>query len=204
VAARLTVRATGFSYPRRCRPLMNATVALVVLVALLGWCLYAFNRLVRLANLLREAWSGIDVQLKRRHDLVPSLVDVVKAHAGFERGVLEEITRLRSTSPAARATADLQDSENALTSRLKSVLAVAEAYPELRASRSYLDLQTQLVEVEDQLQMARRYYNGTVRDYNIAAESFPSNLIAGVCRFSLESFFQVDSATERQVPKVNL
>jgi len=183
---------------------MIGMFALVLVVALFLWVLCAFNRLVRHANLVREAWSGIDVQLKRRHDLVPSLVDVVKAHAGFERGVLEEITRLRSGAQSQRASADLQDRENVLTARLKSVLAVAEAYPELRASRSYLDLQTQLADVEDQLQMARRYYNGAVRDYNIAVESFPSNLVAVVFRFPLESFFQVEAATERQVPKVGL
>jgi len=183
---------------------MTGMFALAVAVALLLWVLYAFNRLVRQANLVREAWSGIDVQLKRRHDLVPSLVDVVKAHAGFERGVLEEITRLRGGAQSPRASPDLQDRENMLTARLKSVLAVAEAYPELRASRSYLDLQTQLVDVEDQLQMARRYYNGAVRDYNIAVESFPSNLVATAFRFPLETFFQVEAATDRQVPKVSV
>jgi LemA protein len=183
---------------------MTATLALAAGITLLGWMLFAFNRLVRHANLVREAWSGIDVQLKRRHDLVPSLVDIVKGHANFERRLLEAVTRLRSAAAAPRATPDLQDRENALTAQLKSVLAVAEAYPELRASRSYLDLQTQLVEVEDQLQMARRYYNGTVRDYNIAVESFPSNLVAALFKFQPEGFFQVESATDRHTPQVSL
>lgn len=183
---------------------MTETLALAMLGVLLVWVLYAFNRLVRYANLIREAWSGIDVQLKRRHDLVPNLVEVVKGHARFEQRVLEDITRLRSSTSTPRATTELQDRENLLSARLKSVLAVAEAYPELRASRSYLDLQTQLVEVENQLQMARRYYNGTVRDYNIAVESFPSNLVAAVFGFRLEAFFQIESATQREAPQVSL
>ena len=183
---------------------MAAILALILAAILLGWVLFAFNRLVRHANLVREAWSGIDVQLRRRHDLVPSLIEVVKGHAKFEQQTLEDITRLRGGERPDRATADLQDQENQLTAHLKSVLAVAEAYPDLHASRSYLDLQTQLTQVEDQLQMARRYYNGTVRDYNIAVESFPSNLVAKAFGFSLQTFFQIETATEREVPKVEL
>jgi LemA protein len=183
---------------------MTGIVLLILAAILVGWTLVAFNRLVRHANLVREAWSGIDVQLRRRHDLIPNLVDVVKGHANFERQTLEDVTRLRGGDLPDRATADLQDQENRLTSHLKSVLAVAEAYPDLHASRSYLNLQKQLVQVEDQLQMARRYYNGTVRDYNIAVESFPSNLVAKIFGFSLQRFFQIDTATEREVPKVDL
>ena len=158
-----------------------------------------FNRLVRERNMVREGWSGIDVQLKRRHDLVPNLVESVRGHATFERTVLEEVTRLRGAPRASRA---LQDGENALTTQLRGLLAVAEAYPQLRAGESFLGLQQRLTEVENQLQMARRYYNGAVRDYNIVVESFPSNLVARAFGFTLEEFFQVESALERAVPEV--
>ena len=172
-------------------------IGAIAVLALAG--ALAFNRLVRHRNLVREAWSGIDVQLKRRHDLVPNLVESVRGHATFERTVLEEVTRLRGAPRASRA---LQDGENALTTQLRGLLAVAEAYPQLRAGESFLGLQQRLTEVENQLQMARRYYNGAVRDYNIAVESFPSNLVARAFGFTLEEFFQVESALERAVPEV--
>jgi len=173
--------------------LLGALIAAAIVIAL------AFNRLVRHRNLVREAWSGIDVQLKRRHDLVPSLVESVRGHATFERGVLEDVTRLRGDAPASRA---LQDGENALSAQLRGLLAVVEAYPQLRAGESFLELQKRLAEVENHLQMARRYYNGTVRDYNTVVESFPSNLVAGAFGFTLADFFQVESALERAVPEV--
>ncbi len=172
-----------------------------LLLVLLLWLVVAFNRLVRQRNLVREGWSGIDVQLKRRHDLVPALVEAVRGHAAFERGVLEEVTRLRAAAPATRAQ---QDGENALAAQLRGLLAVVEAYPELRASESFLTLQAQLAAVEDHLQLARRYFNGAVRDYNVVVESFPSNLVAGAFGFGLHEFFQVESALERQVPAVRL
>src|SRR4029079_853753 len=127
--------------------LLGALIAAAIVIAL------AFNRLVRHRNLVREAWSGIDVQLKRRHDLVPSLVESVRGHATFERGVLEDVTRLRGGAPASRA---LQDGENALSAQLRALLAVVEAYPQLRAGESFLELQKRLAEVENHLQMARR------------------------------------------------
>ena len=172
-------------------------IGAIAVLALAG--ALAFNRLVRHRNLVREAWSGIDVQLKRRHDLVPNLVESVRGHATFERTVLEEVTRLRGAPRASRA---LQDGENALATQLRGLLAVAEAYPQLRAGESFLGLQQRLTEVENQLQMARRYYNGAVRDYNIVVESFPSNLVARAFGFTLEEFFQVESALERAVPEV--
>jgi LemA protein len=183
---------------------MGGYGVLIGAVSALGWIAYAFNRLVRHANLVREAWSGIDVQLKRRHDLVPNLVETVKSHASYEKGVLEDVVRLRGQGRATQASPELEERENSLTSSLRSVLVVAEAYPELRADRSFLDLQEQLVEIENHLQMARRYYNGTVRDYNIAVESFPSNLVARLFGYDLGLFFQVESATERQTPAVEL
>ena len=178
---------------------MTGALAVGALLVVLVVVALAFNRLVRHRNLVREAWSGIDVQLKRRHDLVPNLVESVRGHATFERTVLEEVTRLRGAPRASRA---LQDGENALTTQLRGLLAVAEAYPQLRAGESFLGLQQRLTEVENQLQMARRYYNGAVRDYNIVVESFPSNLVARAFGFTLEEFFQVESALERAVPEV--
>lgn len=178
---------------------MTGALAVGALLVVLVVVALAFNRLVRHRNLVREAWSGIDVQLKRRHDLVPNLVESVRGHATFERTVLEEVTRLRGAPRASRA---LQDGENALATQLRGLLAVAEAYPQLRAGESFLGLQQRLTEVENQLQMARRYYNGAVRDYNIVVESFPSNLVARAFGFTLEEFFQVESALERAVPEV--
>lgn len=179
---------------------MLLPLALAGLLGLLLWIAFAFNRLVRHRNLVREAWSGIDVQLQRRHDLVPALVEATRGHARFERDTLESVIRLR----ALGATRAQQDGENALSDQLRGLLAVAEAYPELRASQSFLELQARLVEVENHLQMARRYYNGTVRDLNIAVESFPANLVARACGFTTQEFFQVESATERAVPQVAL
>ena len=178
-------------------------LALIVtaLLGLLAWTAFAFNRLIRLANLVREGWSGIDVQLKRRHDLVPNLVEVVRAYASFEKRLLEDLTRMRSEGRATRA---LQDGENALSAQLRGVLAVAENYPQLLANKNFLRLQEQLTAIEDQLQMSRRYYNGTVRDYNTAVESFPSNLVASLFDFHTQEFFQIESAVERRVPEVTL
>jgi LemA protein len=179
---------------------MLPSLAFAALLGLLLWIALAFNRLVRHRNLVREAWSGIDVQLLRRHDLVPALIEATRGHARFERDTFESVVRLRGPG----ATRAQQDGENALSGQLRELLAVVEAYPELHANKSFLDLQTRLVEVENQLQMARRYYNGTVRDFNIAAESFPSNLVASACGFTAQEFFQVESATERAVPQVQL
>ena len=170
-------------------------LTLVGLAALLA---IAFNRLVRHRNLVKEAWSGIDVQLKRRHHLIPSLLETVKGFAEFERDVLERVTRLR-----ARATAggpeirELQDGENQLASKVQQLFAVAEGYPELRTNQSFLTFQQQLVEIEDKLQMARRSYNGAVRDHNIRIESVPSDVVAKVFGFTRREFFEVQSAAER-------
>ncbi|GAG01072.1 unnamed protein product, partial [marine sediment metagenome] len=145
----------------------------------------------------------IDVQLKRRHNLIPSLVETVKGYAGHEKGVLEDVTRLRDFRGDDR-TAEKADRENALTDGLKRLFAVAEAYPDLKANRSFLDLQSQLSDIEDQLQMARRYYNGTVRNFNILVESFPSNWVARLWGFRREDFFQIVTTSEREAPKVEM
>ena len=166
-------------------------VAVAVVIFVAGCVMLLYNRLVRHANLVREAWSGIDVQLKCRHDLVLNLVETVKGYAGFEQSLLKRITELRSRALADSSIEDRQEDENSLTRCLKSLFAVVEDYPELKANQSFLDLHNQLAEIEQNLQMARRYHNGTVRDYNIRVESFPSNLVAKVFRFEQAVYFQV-------------
>jgi len=176
------------------------SLALILLLgaqaALLLWGIILFNRLVARRNHAREAWSGIDVQLKRRHDLLPKLVEAVKAYAGFERQVLAESVESRSGRPPAERAA----AENALTGRLRELLAVVEAYPDLKASNSYLDLQQQITEAEEQIQYARRYYNGTVRELNILVDSFPSNLVARLFGYAHMEYFEIDLATQRDSP----
>ena len=188
---------------------LASTTALVAVVAvaavgLLVWLVVSFNRLVRERNLVAEGWSGIDVQLKRRHNLIPALVEVVKGYSRHERKLLTDIAELRSRSLSAERLKDREESENALTDQLKGLFALAEAYPQLKADRQFLRLAEQLSAIEDQLQMARRYYNGAVRNYNIRVESFPSNLVAGLFGFKRAEFFQVETATERAAPKVEV
>jgi LemA protein len=165
-----------------------------------------FNRLVRTRQMANEAWSGIDVQLKRRSDLVPNLVDTVKGYAAHERSVLEEVTALRgaaralpSDDVAARAQA-----EGALSAALGRLFALSENYPDLKASANFLGLQQQLSDLENDIQMARRYYNGAVRNLNVLVQSFPSNLIAGVFGFAQRDYFELSDATEGAVPQVDL
>ena len=188
---------------------LASTTALVAVVAvaavgLLVWLVVSFNRLVRERNLVAEGWSGIDVQLKRRHNLIPALVEVVKGYSRHERKLLTDIAELRSRSLSAERLKDREESENALTDQLKGLFALAEAYPQLKADRQFLRLAEQLSAIEDQLQMARRYYNGAVRNYNIRVESFPSNLVARLFGFKRAEFFQIETATERAAPKVEV
>ncbi|HVS15512.1 MAG TPA: LemA family protein [Thermoanaerobaculia bacterium] len=188
------------------RPATVATVlAWATAIAVLLWVVLAYNRLVRARLLAREAWSGVDVQLRRRHDLVPRLVEAVAGYARFERTVLSEVTELRSgLADSSRPDRRLQERENALADRLGGIFALVEGYPDLKADRGFLELQRELVEVEEQLQLARRYYNGAVRDYAILRESFPSNLVARVFSFEPSEFFEVQSASERLAPQVAL
>ena len=179
------------------------SVLVAAAVGLLGCLLVvlAYNRLVRCRNLVREGFSGIDVQLKRRHELVPQLVACVQGYSDFERSLLEDLTRARSVTDNMTK---LSDEESRLTGSLRSFFALAEAYPDLKAGANFRQLSEQLVGVEDALQYARRYYNGAVRDLNIAVESFPSNLVAGLFGFRPEAFFEVESVAERAAPHVSL
>lgn len=182
---------------------MSLTIV-VVIGAVLLWVALTYNRFIRARNLVREAWSGIDVQLKRRHDLIPNMLETVKGYAAHERSVLADVTALRgadlnSANVQARGTA-----ENALTQSIKTLFAVAEAYPDLKANQSFLALQQTLGEIEDEIQYARRYYNGTVRDFNILVESFPSTLLAQPWGYHPEEYFEIELATERHVPEVHV
>ena len=180
-------------------------IILAIAVAALLYAVVVFNNLVRTRQMVNEAWSGIDVQLKRRSDLVPNLVDSVKGYAAHERSVLEEVTQLRG---AARAlpqgdVAARAQAEGALSAAIGKLFAVAENYPDLKASNNFLELQKQLSDLENELQMARRYYNGTVRNLNVLVQSFPSNLIAGMAGFAPRDFFELADG-EGAVPQVNL
>jgi LemA protein len=172
------------------------TVFWGLLVALVLYAAWLFNRLVSARNAVKEAWAGVEVQLKRRHDLVPMLVDAVKAYAGHERGLLERVARLRSRGAADPA------EEAELSHDLSRLLAVVEAYPELKASANFLSLQQQLVEVEDALQLARRFYNGTVRVYNTLLESFPTMYVARSFGFTPAKYFELPLATQAEAPEV--
>jgi LemA protein len=183
------------------------TWIIVLIATAVGlYIIVTFNRLVRTRQMAREAWSGIDVQLKRRSDLVPNLVDTVKGYAAHERDVLTQVTELRGAARALPAD-DIgrrAQAEGALSLALGKLMAVAENYPDLKASGNFLDLQQQLSQLESDLQMARRYYNGTVRYLNILVESFPSNLIAGLFGFTRGDFFELNDDAERAAPAVAL
>ncbi len=154
--------------------------------------------------MVSEGYSGIDVQLKRRHNLIPNLVSTVQGYANFERGVLDDVTRLRSQLAKDAPLKETVHRENELSSSLRHLFAVAENYPDLKASQSFLDLQNQLAEIEDTIQKARRYYNATVRDYNIRVQSFPSLIIAKLFSFQAAEFFQLTTSTESEVPRVEI
>ena len=181
---------------------MYAIIA-AVLVLLALWVAFDFNRLVRWRNMTAEAWSGIDVQLKRRYDLVPNLVEAVRGYSAHEQETFTAIARLRTRAIDA-APAEQTGAENALSGGLRSLLAVAEGYPALRANENFLALQQELVEVEDQIQLARRYYNGSVRNYNTLVQSFPSLVLARLVGFRSAEFFEIERATERSAPEVVL
>ena len=173
---------------------MRTEWIVIGVLALIGlYAIVVFNRLVRGRNLVREGFSGIDVQLRRRSDLIPNLVETVKAYAAHERGLFEEIAAKRTSAMNATGIAGKAAAEQDLQGSLHRLFAVAEAYPQLKANENFLALQKQIAELEDQLQMARRYYNGTVRDFNIAIQTFPDVLLARLTGFHEEHFFQVDA-----------
>jgi len=180
------------------------TIFIAVAALVIIWIIFTFNLLVRDKNLIKEAWSGIDVQLKRRHNLIPNFVASVEGYRQHENNLLVKITKKRSEAVKIENIKDVAPVESDLSGMLKNLIVVAENYPELKANENFLDLQNQLVEIEDQLQYARRYYNGTVRNYNIRVESFPSNIMAKVFNFKKDNFFEISLATERSTPEVKI
>jgi len=181
------------------------TALLIVVVTLIViWIVFTYNLFIRDKNLIKEAWSGIDVQLKRRHNLIPNLVESVKGYSQHEKNLLEDITRKRSEAVKVDNIKDIAPAESDLSGMLKNLIVITENYPDLKANTNFLELQKQLVEIEDQLQFARRYYNGAVRNYNIRVESFPSNILAGIFNFKQDNFFEISFATERTTPEVKL
>ena len=181
---------------------MTGYILLGVVVVLLLGAVTIYNKLVTNKNLVAEGWSGIDVQLKRRNDLIPNLIESVKGYMGHERGVLDQVTELRTKSQAAQGVADQARVEGAMGAALANLFAVAENYPDLKASQNFMELQKSLADIEDQVQLARRYYNGTARNFNILIQSFPSNLMASAFHFTTVEYFEIEDAAERAVPKV--
>jgi LemA protein len=181
---------------------MTGYILLGVVVVLLLWAVSLYNKLVTNKNLVAEGWSGIDVQLKRRNDLIPNLIETVKGYMGHERGVLDQVTELRTKSQAAQSVGDQARVEGAMGAALANLFAVAENYPDLKASQNFMELQKSLADIEDQVQLARRYYNGTARNFNILIQSFPSNLMASAFGFTTVEYFEIEDAAERAVPKV--
>ena len=175
---------------------------IIAAVLVLIFAIFMYNRLIRSRNILNEAWSGIDVQLKRRHDLIPNIIETVKGYVKHERKVLEEITSLRSRLAGPATVQEKGQLENSFSQALKSIFALAEAYPDLKANQNFIELQHTLADAEEQIQLARRYYNGAARDYNTMVESFPGNMMARIFGFTKAEFFEIELATEREVPGV--
>jgi len=181
---------------------MITWIILIIIIVIVVFAIAVYNGLIRLKNKTQEAWSDIDVQLKRRYDLIPNLVETVKGYAKHEKGTFEKVAELRSAAMQATTPGEKAKADNMLTETLKSLFAVAENYPDLKANQNFLDLQNQLSQIEETIQQARRYYNGNVRDFNIKIEVFPNNLFAGIMGFKKFEFFEVGSAQEKENVKV--
>jgi len=170
---------------------------LIVAIVLVGWLIAVYNGLITLRNRVDEAWSDIDVQLKRRYDLIPNLVETVKGYAKHEAGTLENVVKARNAAMGAQGTHDKAEAENMLSTTLKSIFALSEAYPDLKANQNFMQLQDDLKDAEDKIQASRRFYNANVRDFNTRIQVFPNNLIAGQMSFKAYEFFEA-GAEERQ------
>jgi len=179
-------------------------ILLIIIVVVIGYVILMYNGLVRSRQMVQEAWSGIDVQLKRRADLIPNLVETVKGYAAHEKDTLREVTemRTRAQNVAPGDVAGRAAAEGMLGAALGKLMAVAEAYPDLKANENFRDLQGTLDKIEGELQMARRYYNGSAREMNVKVESFPSNLVAGQFGFSTAEYFELENPADRQTPQV--
>ena len=183
---------------------MTGLIILAIIVAVVGYVIFLYNDLVRKRQLVEEGWSGIDVQLKRRTDLIPNLLETVKGYMGHERETLEAVTNARAAATAGANAGPEERArlEGALSGALGKLIAIAEAYPDLKANTTFIEFQTALQTVEDEIQMARRYYNGATRDLNTAVESFPSNVVANTFKFEKAEYFELESEADRAVPSV--
>lgn len=175
-------------------------ILLGVLAVIVLWAIFAYNSFIRLVQRAKEAWADIDVQLKRRYDLIPNLVETVKGYATHEREAFENVTKARAAAMGATGPQAKGEAENMLTDALKSMFAVAEAYPDLKANTNFLELQRELSDTENKIQAARRFYNGVVRDLNTAIHSFPGNLIAGMFSFTEREYFELEAGSEEREP----
>ena len=176
-------------------------VGVVIVFSL--WAIAIYNGFIKLINRAKEAWADIDVQLKRRYDLIPNLVETVKGYATHEREAFENVTKARAMALGAQSLEEKGKAENMLTGALKSIFASAEAYPQLKANENFLELQRELSDTENKIQAARRFYNGNVRDLNIGVETFPKNIIANMFKFSKMEFFQLEEGETREPVKVS-
>jgi len=175
----------------------------IVLLLVVAWVVLIYNSLVRTRNRVRESWSDIDVQLKRRHDLIPNLVETVKGYMGHEQKVFQEVTEARARALGAKGKEDLAGAENDLSNTLKTLFAVAENYPELKANANFLELQRELSDTENKIQAARRFYNSMVLEMNTKVQVFPTNILASMFRFKAEEFFKVAGEEEREPVEVS-
>jgi LemA protein len=176
---------------------MWVILGIIAIIAI--WAVAIYNGLIRLKNRVDEAWSDIDVQLKRRYDLIPNLVNTVKGYASHEKEVFEKVTEARTKAMSAESAGDKAKAENALSQTLKSLFAVAEAYPDLKANQNFLELQRELTDTEDKVQASRRFYNGNVRDFNTKIQVFPNNVFAGMLGFSAREFFEAAGGEKEPV-----
>jgi LemA protein len=177
-------------------------IIIIIVAVIVIWLISTYNRLITLRNRAKEAWADIEVQLKRRYDLIPNLVETVKGYAAHEREIFEKVTEARARAMGAKNVKERGEAENALSQTLKNLFAVAENYPNLKASENFLELQRELTDTEDKIQAARRFYNGNVRDLNIKIESFPANIIASLFRFTKMDFFEIEEAAAREPVQV--
>jgi LemA protein len=182
-------------------PATYSFIGIIVIVVL--WVVFVYNRLVKLRQRTKEAWADIDVQLKRRYDLIPNLLETVKGYAKHEQSVFDNVTRARASAVSAKTVDEQAQAENNLSQTLKSLFAVVENYPELKASQNFMALQQELSDTENKIQSARRFYNTNVRDLNIRIESFPDNLMAKLFNFQKMSLFELAEEAARQAPKVS-
>ena len=181
---------------------MGFLIFVVVIGLIIAVFVGIYNSLIKLRNMSEQSWSDIDVQLKRRYDLVPNLVETVRGYASHEKDTFEKVVQARNAAMQASSPGDKAQAENILQSTLKSLFALAESYPDLKANQNFVELQKELSNIEEQIQLSRRYYNAVVRDLNTKIESVPSNVVANMFGFAKKEYFELDSTEERKAPQV--